>query len=220
MNAEQLIALGTAKGIDFKQVAGNASKLDGAARLRVLTAAERKLREQEYLSLNVEDTVKGQQSRVYRRPKYSVAELAMSVCELERMPWLAVQYSIARHCDDYGELHRGLMLKAIRMAESQKWPYRMQREDGLGDHGWYLAPLAGLVLDSDAHKHLFLLAPTLYSAYMRVSEETWAAKLAPLYRELARQHESWVSAGIAWAQRRINLGVEAQRVVAVAAAEA
>lgn len=220
MNAEQLIALGTSRGIDFKQVAGNASKLDGIARPRILTAAERKYRQEEHLSLAVENTVEGQQTRVYRRPKYSVAELAVGAYKLERMPWLAVQYSVAGHCDDYGELHRGLMRKAIHMAESSKWPYRVQREDGLGDHGWYLAPLAGLVLDSDAHKYLFLQAPALYALYMRVSEETWTVKLAPLYRELSKHHEGWINAGLAWLQRRMHCGLEAQQVVAAGAAEA
>lgn len=196
MNAQELVTLAATRGIDLAHVAGNASDTKGVARRRTRTLTERRL------GLHVVESAEGTETRSSRAPYYSHAELGLAAAALPRMPFLALQYSIAGHCDDFGQLHRGLMVEELALATRERWPWQVEKFDGT--RGWYAQELAGLVLDADRHGPIFRESPGLYAVYLGVSEEVYRVKMEPLYRSLANEHGRWIATALGWIQRRIS----------------
>jgi hypothetical protein len=204
MDAASLIQLAKAKGIDFTEVAGAASDLDGIAQKRRLTRAEIKHRNEMKLSLDVEETVRGRQSRVYRRPAWSTAELGQAAKGLGLIPWTAALYSFAGAQNGYSILKDALSSEALRLAKREHWPSCVMRRNVrwvgmldslIGDQGQsqnYKEDLAELVLTEDAYRHLFLAAPTLYHVYMEVTPEVWERQLKDPFRALKGSYERWL----------------------------
>jgi len=190
LKAAELIALATAHHIDLTNVGGTASRLDGIAAPRRLTAAERKARRQSHLGLDVLPTATGDGSRVHRRPAWSVAEVGQAACGVPRMPWLATMYSIAGDSSGYPELHRGLMLEALDLAAQQNWPMKITKRGGHRDY--YQAQLAALVLDADRHRPYFATAPTLYALCMDVDTDIWERYVCDWYVDLQLEYERWL----------------------------
>lgn len=196
LNAQELVTLAATRGIDLAHVAGNASDTHGIARRRTRTPTERRL------GLHVVETAEGAETRSSRAPYYSHAEFGLAAAGLQRLPFLALQYSIAGHCDDFGELHRGLMVAELKLATRERWPWQVEKFDG--SRSWYAQELAGLVLDADRHALIFRDSPGLYAVYLGVSEEIYRVKMEPLYRTLANEHGRWLATALAWVQRRIT----------------
>jgi hypothetical protein len=192
MDSTSLIKLAAAKGIDLNNVGGTASNLEGVARPRKLSRAEVKFRNEKKISLDVHETVKGRESRTYRRPDWSDAELGQAAKGLGMIPWTAALYSYAGARDGYWVLWSALSGEANRIARREFWPYRVVTEDGRMQ--FFREELAQLVLDEDANKHLFLAAPVLYSAYMGVTLPIWEQQLIGPFRSLRGRYEGWLGA--------------------------
>jgi hypothetical protein len=191
MDAASLLQLAKARGIDFQEVAGTASNLDGIAQKRHLTRAEIKHRNEIKISLNIQETVRGRQSRTYRHPAWSIAELGQAARGLGLIPWTAALYSFAGAQDGYWLLWSALASEANHIARREHWPARVVTEGG--DLRFYRESLAMLVLDEDAHKHLFMAAPRLYSVYMDVTEIVWDQSLTTPFRSLKTAYERWLA---------------------------
>lgn len=191
MKASELIALATAHGIDLTHVGGTASRVDGMGAPRRLTAAERKVRREEHLGMDVSETASGNGSRVYRRPHWSVAEVGQAGCRVPRMPWLAGMYSIGGDSSCYPELHRALMAVGIHLATEQNWPMMVTKRGG--HRGYYLAELAALVLDVDRHRPLFTKVPALYELCMDIDEDVWDRNVCSWYLDLKAEYERWLA---------------------------
>lgn len=139
------------------------------------------------------ETVEGRQTRVVRPRHWSHAEAGMAGCEVPRMPWLAVLYSIGGDRANYAELHRGLTVRAIDMAEKQRWPWQVSGVSGKRDY--YIERLTELVLDHDAYPRAFKAAPGLFAVYMGVTEATWGNPLYGYFLELQGQYGRWLDVG-------------------------
>ncbi|HEY6925975.1 MAG TPA: hypothetical protein VI653_21015 [Steroidobacteraceae bacterium] len=203
MKAAELISLAsTARGIDLKHVAGNASNVHGVARTRRLTALQIRLCDELKISREVAPTVQGAGSHVYRRPMWTAAELGQAAQGLERMPWLASRYSFAGDSSGYPELHRGLMMEALRMATVEKWPMQVPGRDG--SMQYYIAELASLVLDAERDKWMFVKVPGLYADCMHMADEIYATKMAHRYTSLQLRYEGWLNAAESWIQRKLR----------------
>jgi hypothetical protein len=211
MQAAELFALATAHGIDLKRVAGNSSDFDGPA-------AERKpSREQRSDGIErVPLTVRGAESRVYRRPHWSHAELGIAAAGLSELPWLAARYSYAGDYASYWPLWWALGFNAHRMASREGWapmvPGRLSpRHERTGkplpgakaEPHFYLLDLAQLVLDEDANKRYFSIAPQLYCAYMRVEEPIWERVLEKRFRALQAVYDRWLAVARGMIQRKL-----------------
>lgn len=192
MRADELVSLAAAHGIDLKEVAGNASDTKGVARVRARTPDERRT------GRYVEQTARGSGSRVHRRRAWTAAELGQAAQGVPRMPWLAACYSLAGDSSGYPELHRGLMAQAIRIATRENWPMRIHSKDG--SFQFYVAELAQLVLDVEAHKHLFVAAPALYAICMRMEDEIWSTTMSNRYVSLRVQYERWLGTALSMIQ--------------------
>lgn len=192
MDAASLIQLAKARGVDLSYIGGVASNLDGIAARRNLTRAEKKFRNENKLSLEVSDTVKGRESRTYRRPAWSVAELGQAAKDLGIIPWTAALYSYAGAREGYWLLWNALNAEANKISRRESWVPRVATEDGKMQ--FFREELAQLVLDEDANKHLFLAAPVLYSAYMGVTPPVWDQHLIGPFRSLRSRYEGWLGA--------------------------
>lgn len=190
MDAPTLLQLAKAKGIDFQEVAGAASNLDGIAQKRRLTRAETKHRNETKVSLDIQETVRGRQSRVYRPPAWSMAELGQAASGLGVVPWSAALYSFAGAKEGYWLLWHALATEANRLARRECWAMHVARENG--QRRFFREDLAELVLIEDANKHWFTAAPQLYSISMDVTTVTWDRQLSDPYRSLKLSYERWL----------------------------
>lgn len=71
------------------------------------------------------------------------------------------------------------------------WAPRVPAEDGRQQ--FYRESLAALVLDHDAHQHLFAAAPALYAAYMHVATPTWERHIAGPFASLKSRYDGWLA---------------------------
>jgi len=190
LKAEDLVALVAAHGVDLQHVAGSASDTHGIARRRQRTKDERRG------GLPIRDTVIGHESRVYRRPAWSHAELGMAARDVPRMPWLAICYCYAGDSTGYPELHRGLMREALKIATRDGWS--MYERDRTGQKRYApIAELAALVLDKDAHKRIFIEARAhgvvLEALCLNVPDEIWSTRYERRFDTLDQHRERWLA---------------------------
>jgi len=213
MRPEELVAIASSRGTDLSFAYGNSNKTDGIARLRKRTKAELDLR------IPVRESARGTETRSYRRPAFSVAELGLAAggCTdrdravsheydaripwqrppngVPRLPWLAVRHSWGRDISNYAELHRGLATFGIKIATREHWPLTV-----VGDRGerfFYLEKLAGLVLDADRETLFFTSEPRLYAWVMGMSEELYPMVMARKYAMLREVYDRWIGTAAA-----------------------
>jgi hypothetical protein len=206
MQAAELVAMCAARGIDLTHVGGNASNIEGAASPRRLTHAERKHRQEEHLSIHVEPTARGNGSRVYRRPAYSLAELGVAANGVPTLPWLAAFYSWGgdRDPNTYSELFWALAHHGDSVAKRERWSPGVKRLSR-PLRPFYLHELVGLLLEEEGDlRRYFIAAQTVHAIYMDVDEATWAKHLAGPYASLKQRYESWLGTAGGMIQRRIS----------------
>jgi len=184
MRPADLVVLATAHGIDISHTVASETNTRGAASKR------RRTREERWDGIPVRETVEGKQTRVARAREWTHAEAGMAAKDVPRMPWLAALYSFAGDRTHDAELHRGLTLKAIRVAEQHQWPWQVPMLTG---RGYYIERLAELVLDHDAMPRVFVQAPGLFPIYMNVPERVWSKPLFGYFLELQQQYGRWLS---------------------------
>jgi hypothetical protein len=184
LNGAALVQLATAHGIDLVHVAGVASNMEGIARERPRNDIEREM------GIGVRLTARGRETRT-RRPGMGFAELGQAAAGLGVIPWTAALYSFAGSQDGYWVLWQALSGEANKIARREMWAPRV-----VGEHGeqrFYREALAQLVLDADAHQHLFAAAPALYAAYMNVAPPTWERQLAGPFASLKGRYDGWLA---------------------------
>jgi hypothetical protein len=201
MDAASLIKLAAARGIDLNHVAGVASRLDGAAAPRKLSATELKYRKEHKFSLDVAETVKGRESRTYRQPGWTIGELGQAAQGLGPIPWAAALYSYAGSRHAYYVLWQALATEAHRIAKREGWPAKVVNENG--EPRFFREDLAELVLIEDANKHIFAAAPALHALYMNVTVISWEKHLNDPYRSLKGAYDRWLDTARGWISRRI-----------------
>lgn len=125
LNAEALIALAGAHGIDLVHVAGSAIRTEGIASQRPRTQLERKL------GIEVRETAAGRETRNYRRPNWSLAELVQAAAAggVHGVQSWALRYSVAGDGSCLDELHSALASQAHRIAKRESWPPQMMSLD-------------------------------------------------------------------------------------------
>lgn len=195
MKPVDLIALASAHGIDLQHIAGNASKTDGVAKKLRRTRSGREW------GRDIEETVTGSSSRVYRRPAWTHADTGAFSHDVPRMPWLAIRFRIAGDHGGYKELCRGLTMQALRLATRHDWPLQVKKADG--SQGFYVSELAALVLDSDFHKADFDKYPILYPACVGVSPDIWEKVVVHYFDDLKSEYDRWVAVGLSIIRREI-----------------
>jgi hypothetical protein len=206
MQAAELLARCAARGIDLTHVGGNASNTEGAAAPRRLTLKERKQREKEHLSLTVQISARGNGTRVYRRPAYSLAELGQAAQGVRELPWLAAFYSWGgdRDPSTWATLFWSLAHHADTLAKREKWAPGVPRLSRPG-RIYYVHELVGLLLEEEGDlRRYFLAAESVHAIYMDVDEATWSKHLSGPYASLKQRYEAWLGTARAMIQRKIS----------------
>jgi hypothetical protein len=200
---DQLIAFLVARGVDFEHVAGSSSDTKGEARRRRLTKEERKEADKAKRPPDVSETVSGNQTRVYKRPHWSLQELALAAKGMSVAPWLAVSLSIANDRTAIPHLVRELRVEAAHVARKESWPAVVP--DVNGKPLEYFEGLIRLVLLEEEHRGRFVQAQPapVHAWLMDVTEKTWDQALAPKYAKLQQRYEGWFCAGRALVRQRI-----------------
>ncbi len=197
MQAADLIALVSGKGIDLGHVAGNASNLEGAARKRRRLPIEIKL------GVDVMVSVRGHGSRAYRRAVWSLAELGIAGQDVPRIPWLAAMYSYGRDQTAYWHLWEALADAAQDLGRRNKWAPRVR--DVTGKPQYYRERLAEMVLDADRYQPVFAASPAVFAIYLNVTDEVWERVLSERFDQLKHRYHRW----LAVAQSEINRKIRA-----------
>lgn len=210
MLIEAFVNLVNARGIDLRYVAGSSINTKGIAKKRKLTPQELKIRHELKLSLSVETTAIGNQTRVYKPAINTHSELGLAMKGLPRMPELSLYYSLAGFLGVFEELHCGLMIKALDiMMEQKSWPM-IVRYRGLGPVNWqrvgephdYVSKLATLVLVMDAHRREFIPSPGLLPDLMNMERVVWERSLRDKFLTLEESYKRWYTEAIVLIQRR------------------
>jgi hypothetical protein len=195
LNVEQLVGLANARGVDLIRAAGAATETGGIARMRPRTRLEIKL------GIDVRETVRGRETRVYRRPAWSIAELAQAAAAggVHGVRWAALRYSVIGDLSSVDELQGALGYQAVLIGRRENWPPRVVGLDG--QPHFFRERMAELVLLADAHRHYFDAAPALYAAIMDVTPAVWDRTLHAPFRSLKTHYEGWIAAALAGIRR-------------------
>ncbi|MGO9038872.1 MAG: hypothetical protein ACLQKH_12890 [Steroidobacteraceae bacterium] len=180
------------------RAAGAATETHGIARKRERTRLEVNL------GIDVQETASGRESRTYRRPAWSMAELAQAAAAggVHGVAWLAVRYSVAGDASCAEELHGALAYHAQLIGRRESWPPRVMSLDG--NPKFFREELAAMALDEDAHRHYFAAAPALYAVYMGVTPAVWEQTLTGPFHSLKAKYSSWISIACAGIQRALR----------------
>lgn len=116
-----------------------------------------------------------------------------------RMPWLAVQFSLAGDNSCYSELHRGIMMQAIRFSDQFDWPRKVVNVHG--HRQFYFAELAELVLDADRYKEEFTKYPELGAWCLNIPEDHWRASMSARYAMLKNHYDGWLNHALGMIRR-------------------
>lgn len=185
MDPADLMTLATPRGIDLNQIGGVASDLKGEARKRTLT-----LKEKEDGIREVQETVKARETRTYKQPTFTVAELGQAGAGLGPIPWAAALYSFAGSQRDYWLLWTALGQNAFRLARRDRWEPRVI--DRAGTLRFYWVELAELVLLEDANWQMFRSRPNIYSDWINVTPQIWEKHCDSPYRSLKDIYSGWL----------------------------
>jgi len=185
MQAEQLIALAGAHGVDFGRAARMAAPRGKAKNL----LAPRKNR------------ANGKATRPSVRPEWTVAELGQAAAGVPELPFMAACYSFAGERGNLWKLHSALFREAQALRERNNWPVEVT--DFHSIQRPYLAHLAKLVLDEDASPQVFRTAPQLYAIYLGVSEKVWVKSVAERYGALQLVWLDWLGHAASIMQPRL-----------------
>lgn len=200
---ELLFSRASARSIDLKELAGEASKIIPSSSPRRRKFME-KLFERE--GAPMKETVQAKETRSAKRAYYTHAELGQALSGLEGAPYLAAMYSFAMDGTSRTPLYHALREHTAQIARREEWPERIPGIKGLPHH--YQDELTALVLDVDWLKPLFLLAQSkhgvnLYSIMMDVSEEIWQTKVTHFYVRILRPYETWLARARGHVDRRL-----------------
>jgi hypothetical protein len=135
-------------------------------------------------------SARGRQTRVARKPRWSLAELGQAAQGVDRIPMLALLYTYGGDRSAYWPLRDALVLEAIDLRTRHRWPAQVR--DRHGNLMFYMEELAALVLDEDANLPKFRAEPTLYAQHLRVQPETWERTLSHRFDSLKLRYLGWL----------------------------
>jgi hypothetical protein len=188
VKSELLLSLAAARGVDLQRAAEMTPKVP--AERDVVTQKFAGGRRATVLQERRRNRVRGPQSRVVRRPQWTIAEIAQAAAGVPDICFRAACYAFAGDRSNYWHLHGALYREAQELQARQAWPPRVK--DYHGFHRIYLPHLAKLVLDFDQSPTPFRIAPELFAYYLRITQRAWENEVADRYYELERVWGSWL----------------------------
>lgn len=186
MNSEKLVSLASAHGVDLVAAARVGAK---PAPRDTVTQTKRGIRSTT-LRLPPKNRAKGTPDRSVLRPTWTIAEIGQAAQGVPEIPFQAALYAWAGDRSHYWRLHQALYRCALSMAKQKGWPAVLRDLHGIESP--YLGHLAALVLDWEANRHVFALAPQMYGVFMRVTQRTWEKHIQGAFEELSLTWLKWL----------------------------
>lgn len=200
MRAEELVALASAHGVDLAHNArlGTPGRRHATERRRGTNGHS-----YEVLTAPSAQRANGRASYTHARPAWSIEDLGQAAAGVPRLPFLAACYSYAGDRSVFWELWAGLEREAQELRTRNGWPAQVRGPAG-GPAHFYLERLAQLVLDEDAHPHLFHAAPVLYPIYVSVDEQTWHRSVFHRFDKVRLRFLGWIGECMSIIQTRLE----------------
>jgi hypothetical protein len=193
MKADELIALASAHGVDLLQAAAESAETRRHPQRRIPAHPNNpRSRRTTIAPLSA----RGADSGTIERPAWTLAEVGQAAQGVPRLHFWAACYAFAGDDSVYWKLWEALMGEAWQMKHAHRWPLKVEGANGRSR--FYISELCQLVLDEDAHPHLFRTAvdkagdPVLYPAYLEISKEVWSRQVFEPFDLLRCRFLSWV----------------------------
>lgn len=188
MKADELIALAAAHGIDLVQAARMG---ENAPRRDVVQQRFESGRRAPVLQPPPKMLAHGKATPTYDRPEWSLAELGQAAKDVPQVAFWAACFAFAGDRSVYWKLWDALLAESIRLRRLKRWPAQVPGMDGRPRH--YLAEIAQLVLDEDAHPHIFRAAPALYAVYVGVNDHIWSRHVFERFDQVKLRYLGWLA---------------------------
>lgn len=196
MQAEQLVALAAAHGVDLQKAARQGTAPRDVISHKVNGHTVRVLIEPPT------SRARGTESRMTARPTWTTAEIAQACVGVPDIEFRAALFAFAGDRGCYWKLVEALFLEALALQARHHWPHEVKDIHGIERP--YLKHLAKLTLDEDSSPQLFRTAPQLYSIYLHVSEKTWDREVAERFNSLRFEWLRWIGSAAASIQARLR----------------
>lgn len=183
MRAENLMLLATAHGVNLSE----AVKMSSHQKPRRDTVTKKGNRQ---LITPPENRVTGTETRTFKRPTWTMQELALAAAEVPEVPFMAACYAFAGDRSKFWRLQKNLMGHARMFTYTMCWPREVRDFHGIKRP--YLEHLCKLVLDEDANPALFRAAPQLHQIYIGVTGPIWEKQIQERYGHLQRVWNEWL----------------------------
>jgi hypothetical protein len=148
------------------------------------------------------------ETRSFRRPQWTQAELALAANDVPPLCFSAALYAFAGDHSGYWILWGALTDEAHRLRERRGWSAQVIGENG--HPKFYLSELASLVLDEDRYQDLFRRAPLLYWVCVGVSEKIWRSTVFERFDAVRCQFQSWCDRARSMIEQRLAESSEDQ----------
>jgi hypothetical protein len=198
MQAEELVALASAHGVDLAKVATHSVPRGPRLTRRHGTNGHAY---EELLEPSAQ-RANGKASHTWARQPWTIAELGQVATGVPDISFKAACYAFAGDRSVYWHLWTQLQHAAQQMRVRYSWPAQVRNLEGTSH--FYLEQLAALVLDEDANRHLFTSAPALYWIVAGVDEATWSRAVSERFDALQRRYLGWIGEAMSIMQPRLE----------------
>jgi hypothetical protein len=205
VKAEELVALASAHGVDLVQAARLTGRPADSGTVRVRGETGRYY---QVLRARSGLEARGTSSPSFDRPAWSLAELGQAAAGVPQVHFMAACYALAGDRSVYWRLWDALHFTALRLRERNNWPKQVRGAEGVPR--FYLEQLVQLVLDEDAHPHLFNSVtatdkhPSLHAIYLQVDEQTWRRAVFERFDAVKLRYLGWIEQAMRTMQPRLE----------------
>lgn len=205
MQAEDLLSLAAAHGIDLMRVARSTNSTNPEIMRAARDVKMKRFGGGRTAPVLVEPPVsraRGKETQTSVRPEWTIAEIGQAAHGLPDQHFRAALFAFAGDRTYYRWLRSELFQQAILLREQYEWPWRV--DDIHEEKSEYLAHLAKLVLDQDATPNLFLVCPELYAIYLRIPQKTWDKTVSLRFLALQLVWQDWYTEAARTIQPRLR----------------
>jgi hypothetical protein len=200
VRSEELFALASARGVDLVGAAreGTPPPLRDVTTKRLSNGHTAQI-----LKIAPKSGAKGKESRNFKRPVWSLAELGQAARGVPSLYFSAACYAFCGSQAEFWNLHAALCDQANSLRQRYRWPDEVFDVHRLKQP--YLRHLAKLVLDEDNCPYPFTLGGgALFPCYMNVSPRVWENELSERYEALREIWLQWLGTAARMIQPRLR----------------
>lgn len=210
MNAEQLISMAAARGVDLCAAAKQSADTKGKPQTRSHVHAGMRFIE---LLEQPERRAYGKSTRTMVQPEWTGEDAALALAGLGRTQTLAALYAWAGARENYWSLVTELRMAAERIRRRHSWPDLTVSHDGQPRP--YIERMCEMVLFDDQHPGVLDYAPPatiggddhggiLRAVACEVTLPVWRAQLAPRYAHVWGVWVGWLDEAARRVQAKLH----------------